>query len=79
MLATGGGTADRYLGPRGRCHGVTVLGGSSQDSDTWLITIGSTPWKINGWNMSSWRFGRSFSFLFMVDGCRFQPFIFQDS
>ena len=37
MLATGGGTADRYLGPRGR-EGVTVLGRSSQDSDTWLIT-----------------------------------------
>ena len=30
------------------------------------------------WNMSSWRFGSDhFSFLFMGDGCRFQPFILQ--
>ena len=37
-----------------------------------------TPLKINGWNMSSWRFGSDdFPFQIMGDGCRFQPFIFQ--
>ena len=36
----------------------------------------NTPLKINGWNMSSWRFG-SDHFPFEVgDGCRFQPLIF---
>ena len=34
--------------------------------------------KINGWNMSLMEvWFRSFSFLFMGDGCRFQPLIFQ--
>ena len=37
----------------------------------------ATPRKINGRNRIPWRFGRSFSFLFMGDGCRFQPLIFQ--
>ena len=26
-----------------------------------------TPWKINDWNIIPWRFGKSFSFLFMGD------------
>ena len=34
-----------------------------------------TPWKINIVLMEVWF--RSFSFLFMVDGCRFQPLICQ--
>ena len=36
-----------------------------------------TPWKINGWNIIIGVWFRSFSFLFMGDGCMFQPFIFQ--
>ena len=43
-----------------------------------VAKIPNTPLKINGWNivlMEVWF--RSFSFLFMGDGCRFQPLIFQ--
>ena len=36
-----------------------------------------TPWKINGWNLKMMVWFRWFSFLFMGDGCRFQPLIFQ--
>ena len=35
------------------------------------------PWKINMDHKHGGLVGRSFSFLFMGDGCRFQPFIFQ--
>ena len=43
-----------------------------------VTKIPNTPLKINGWNIvlvEVWF--RSFSFLFMGDGCRFQPLIFQ--
>ena len=43
-----------------------------------VTKIPNTPLKINGWNivlMEVWF--RSLSFLFMGDGCRFQPLIFQ--
>ena len=39
--------------------------------------IWDTPLKINGWNIIMEVWFRSFSFLFMGDGCRFQPLIFQ--
>ena len=44
-----------------------------------ISTINSTPLKMNGWipcPHGGERF-RSFSFLFMGDGCRFQAFIFR--
>ena len=52
-----------------------MIPGFLGDSDE---TPEATPWKIN---METCPHGgerfRSFSFLFMGDGCRFQPFIFQ--
>jgi len=41
------------------------------------IKTKTTPLKINGWNMSSWRFGSDHLPFQMGDGCRFQPLIFQ--
>jgi len=35
------------------------------------------PWKINGWNMSSWRLGSDHFPFFSWAICRFQPLIFQ--
>ena len=44
---------------------------TSRNQDEW-----STPWKINGWNPKSWRFG-SDDFPFQLGVCfRFQPLIF---
>ena len=56
----------------GTVHTVMILG---VRKPLWWPEV--TPWKINGWNIIIGVWFRSFSFLFMGDGCRFQPFIFQ--
>ena len=71
-------TNERMLDDVLRCE---ILGGGSK----WLfkelesMTTSLTPLKINGWNMSSWRFGSDhFPFFSWVMGCRFlSPLIFQ--
>ena len=43
----------------------------------YIVSLCTTPLKINGWNIIMEVCFRSCSFLFMGDVCRFQPLIFQ--
>jgi len=47
-----------FLGPSWLCFEIIAVDGWKSGKNQLIH-----PWKINGWNIIPWRFGRSFSFL----------------